>query len=191
MSFSTTISAEPGWTFTTPNRPLVWLITGCSSGLGLALARQVQASGHTVIATSRTPSRTPELVAEITTHPTCPGEWLKLDVDDPASTQVIADLETRGVAIDVLVNNAGFSIHQTVENFTEDEVRRQFETVFFGPYRLTRAVLPGMRERRFGVVVNIASGAGLEGRESMGAYAAAKAAMDGTLLFLPRRVMEN
>lgn len=86
--------------------------------------------------------------------------------------------------MDVLVNNAGWSIHQTAEQLTDSEVRAQFETVFFGPYRLTRAVLPGMRGRRFGVVVNVSSGAALEGRETMGAYAAAKAAMDGELLLL-------
>lgn len=106
-------------------------------------------------------------------------------MDDPASTGVLTELESQGIAVDVLVNNAGFSIHQMVENFAEDEVRGQFETVFFGPYRLTRSVLPGMRKRRFGVVVNISSGAGLEGRESMGAYAAAKAAMDGTFSYVP------
>lgn len=196
MSISTTISAQPGWTFTTPARPLVWLITGCSSGLGLALTRQVQAAGHTVLATSRNPERTPALVAEITSHPTAPpGQWLQLDVNDPATRhhQVISALEEeQGVAIDVLVNNAGWSLHQTVENLTEEEVRAQFETVFFGPYRLMRAVLPAMRRRRFGIIVNMSSGASLEGRESMGAYAAGKAAMDGTLsepfLLLKRRM---
>lgn len=81
--------------------------------------------------------------------------------------------------MDVLVNNAGWSIHQAAEHLTDAEVRAQLETVFFGPYRLARAVLPGMRRRRFGVVVTVSSGAALEGRESMAAYAAAKAAMDG------------
>lgn len=180
---SSTIPPSSSWKFTRPSRPLIWLITGCSSGLGLCIARQAQASGHTVIATSRDPSRTPELVQEITSHPTHPGLWLRLDVDDDsAPARVLAELQAHqggGLAVDVLVNNAGWSIHQAVESFTDEEVRRQFETVFFGPYRLIRAVLPGMRERRFGVVVNVSSGAGLEGRESMGAYAAAKAAMDG------------
>lgn len=177
---STDINFAP--TFTLPSRPLTWLITGCSSGLGLALARQVQAAGHTVIATSRTPSRTPELVAEITQHPTAPGKWLTLDLDAPDCGAIIADLaETHGVAVDVLVNNAGWSIHAPVEHFTEEEVRAQFETVFFGPYRLTRAAVAGMRKRRFGVVVNVSSGASLEGRDSMGVYAASKAAFDGKL----------
>lgn len=58
-------------------------------------------------------------------------------------------------------------------------MRKQMESLYFGPCRLIRAVVPGMRERRFGVVVNMSSGAGLEGRESMGAYAPAKAALDG------------
>lgn len=166
-------------TFTIPNRTLTWLITGCSSGLGLAIARQVQAAGHTVIATSRTPSRTPELVAEITQHPATPGKWLTLDLDAPSCGSIITDLEeTHGVAVDVLVNNAGWSIHAPVEQFTEEEVRAQFETVFFGPYRLTRVAVAGMRKRRFGVVVNISSGASLEGRDSMGVYAASKAAFD-------------
>lgn len=177
------LDAKP--TFTTPSRPLTWLITGCSSGLGLALARTIQASpaGHTIIATSRNPSRTPDLVAEFTgpAHPN--NRWLTLDVDDAhAAANLIADLEGSGVQIDVLVNNAGWSIHAPAEQFTEEEVRQQFETVFFGPYRLARAVLPGMRKRRFGVIVNISSGAGLEGRETMGVYAAAKAAMDGECL---------
>lgn len=186
---STDINFAPN--FTLPNRPLTWLITGCSSGLGLglALARQVQAAGHTVIATSRTPSRTPELVAEITQHPAAPGKWLTLDLDAPNCGAIIADLEeTHGVAVDVLVNNAGWSIHAPVEHFTEEEVRAQFETVFFGPYRLTRAAVAGMRKRRFGVVVNISSGASLEGRDSMGVYAASKAAFDGKLDKLSRGV---
>lgn len=167
-------------TFTMPKKALTWLITGCSSGFGLTIARAVQSHGHTVIATSRNPSRTPDLVAEIESKS---GKWLKLDVDDPDCAQVIEDLEASGQHVDVLVNNAGFSIHACVEQFTEEEVRRQMESMYFGPCRLIRAAVPHMRKRRFGIVVNMSSGAGLEGRESMGAYAPTKAALDGEFLF--------
>lgn len=163
--------------FTMPARPLTWLITGCSSGFGLAIARHAQANGHKVIATSRNPSKTPDLVREIESNG---GRWLPLDLDDRDNASVINDLEAEGVAIDVLVNNAGFALLHAAEFITDDEVRAQFETVFFGPYRLTRAVLSHMRKRRFGIIVNISTGASLEGRESMGIYSASKAAFDGT-----------
>lgn len=162
--------------FTTPSRPLTWFITGCSSGFGLAIARHAQANGHKVIATSRNPSKTPDLVQEIESNG---GRWLPLDLDDRDSASVINDLEAEGVAIDVLVNNAGFALLHAAEFITDDEVRSQFETNFFGPYRLTRAVLPYMRKRRFGIIVNISTGASLEGRHSMGIYSASKAAFDG------------
>lgn len=172
-------------TFTTPKRPLTWLITGCSSGFGLALTREVQSHGHTVIATSRNPSRTPELVAEVEGKG---GKWLALDVTAPDCGKLVDDLERGGTHIDVLVNNAGGSIHGVVEQLSEEEARSQMELLYFGPYRLIRAVLPYVRKRRFGVIVNISSGAGLEGRESMGVYAAAKAALDGLTKVLHKEV---
>ncbi|KAI3140664.1 hypothetical protein CBS147326_2365 [Penicillium roqueforti] len=172
-------------TFTKPNRPLVWLITGCSSGLGLALARAAQSNGHKVLATSRQPSRTPEIVSEITQNG---GEWHTLDIDSPtAASELVSKLESTH-KIDVLVNNAGYAILGAVEQFSDKELRAQMETVYFGPNRLIRAIVPGMRERRFGVVVNVSSGAGVEGRESMGAYASAKAAMDGLCKALAKEV---
>ena len=155
---------------------LTWLITGCSSGFGLSLARIVQAGGHTVIATSRNPSRTPELVSEIEGKG---GKWIQLDVDSPQSGDVVTELKNSGIKIDVLVNNAGFSIHAPIETMTEDEARRQFETNYFGPLRLIRAVIPHMRERRSGVIVNISSGASLDGVPTMGVYGGAKAGLDG------------
>ena len=162
--------------FSTPKKTLTWLITGCSSGFGLTLTRALQSQGQTVIATSRNPSRTPDLVAEVESKG---GKWLKLDIDDLKCGQVIDQLESAGQQVDVLVNNAGFSTYACIEQFTEDEVRGQMETMYFGPSRLIRAALPYMRKRRFGIVVNFSSGAALEGRESMGAYAGAKAALDG------------
>ncbi|ROW16228.1 hypothetical protein VPNG_01976 [Cytospora leucostoma] len=174
-------------TFTTPDRPLTWLITGCSSGFGLEIARQAQANGHRVIATSRNPSKTPELVQEIESKG---GKWTKLDLDDPNNANVIHELEATGWHIGVLVNNAGYSLLQVAEHAREDEVRAQFETVFFGPYRITRAVLSYMRSRRFGIIVNISSGSGLEARETMGVYGAAKAAFDGVTKTIAREVAE-
>jgi NADP-dependent 3-hydroxy acid dehydrogenase YdfG len=163
--------------FTTPKRPLTWLITGCSSdaGLGLTLARLAKSKGHIVIATSRNPSRTPESVAEFSDQG-C--RWVKLDLEDVNCGKVIDELEQDGIHIDVLVNNAGSSIHNSAEQFTEDEVRAQMDLLYFGPYRLMRAVVPFMRSRRFGIIANFSSGAGLEGRETMGTYAAGKAALD-------------
>lgn len=165
--------------FTTPSRPLTWLITGCSSGLGLALVREVQSHGDMVIATSRNPSKNPDLVAEVVSKG---GKWLPLDVTDLSSHGLIEELEQSGTHIDVLVNNAGGSIHGAVEHLDEDEARWHMELNYFGPYRLIRAVLPHMRKRRFGVIANISSGAGLEARPSMGGYGAAKAALDGKSL---------
>jgi len=84
----------------------------------------------------------------------------------------------------VLVNNAGFSVFAAVETSTEEEIRSQMETLYFGPLRLIKAVLPYMRQRRFGIIVNFSSGASLSGAPTMGPYAGAKAALDGILPLL-------
>lgn len=158
---------------------LTWLITGASSGFGLHLTRLALAKNHLVIATSRNPSANPSLLTELTSRG---GRFLPLEIDDANAAQELVDgLTKEGVEIDVLVNCAGFSVHGPVESFTEAEVRAQMETVFFGPYRLIRATVPGMRERRRGIVVSLGSGAGVDGRPSMGIYGAAKAAMDGKI----------
>ncbi|KAI1267467.1 NAD(P)-binding protein [Xylariaceae sp. FL1019] len=172
-------------TFRKPNRKLTWLITGCSSGFGLSLARIVQAGGHTLIATSRHPSRTPDLISEIKSKG---GRWLQLDADDPNSGLFIDDLEKSGTQIDVLINNAGFCIHSPIETATEDEIRTQMETMYFGPLRLIRAVIPHMRLRQFGVIANFSSGAALDGNPTMGVYAGAKAGIDGVANVLAKEV---
>ncbi|KAK9802352.1 hypothetical protein SCARD494_00285 [Seiridium cardinale] len=173
--------------FSMPKRSLTWLITGCSSGFGLELVRIAQANGHFVIATSRNPSRTPELISEVEGKG---GKWVRLDVDDPNSAQVIDHLEKQGPAIDVLVNNAGFGLYGASEQFTEEEVHRQFETVFFGAYRLTRTAVRHMRQRRFGVVVDISSASAIRPVTTMGIYGAAKAALESVHKTLAREVAE-
>ncbi|KAI1380660.1 putative short-chain oxidoreductase [Hypoxylon crocopeplum] len=174
-------------TFTKPNRPLTWLITGASSGFGEALSRLVLAGGHILIATSRNPSRNPDLVATVEGRGNG-SKCLKLDVNDQDNDKLIESLEASGIQIDVLVNNAGYSIYGPMETLTEEEVRAQMDTLYFGPVRLIRAALPFMRKRRYGVIVNISSGAALEGRDSMGAYAGAKAALDGMSKVLAKEV---
>lgn len=158
-------------------KPLTWLITGCSSGFGLQLTRHALAAGHHVIATSRTPSKTPDLVREVES---AGGRWLSLDVTSPRSADVITALEKDGTHVDVLVNSAGVARAGPAEAFSEDEIRELMEINFFGPYRLMRAVVPFMRARRSGVIVNLSSGSGLGARESLGGYGASKSALDST-----------
>jgi short-subunit dehydrogenase len=111
------------------------------------------------------------------------GKWIQLAVDSPQSGNIVIDLEEKsGVEIDVLVNNAGFAIFSPVETAADDELRAQMETMYFGPLRLIRAVVPRMRERKFGVVANFSSGASLEAYTTMGPYAGAKAGLDGKAL---------
>ncbi|KAK0671588.1 putative short-chain oxidoreductase [Cercophora samala] len=172
-----------------PQQRLTFLITGCSSGLGLLLSRLVLDQGHNLIATSRAPSRTPNAINEILSHPGAGSrQWRQLDVNDLSTPKLIHDLEASGVAIDVLVNNAGFSIHAPAELLEDDELGGMMDTMYFGSARLIRAVLPFMRQRKKGVIVNMSSGAGLEGRESMSGYAAAKAALDGFSKVLAKEV---
>ncbi|OPB42817.1 short chain dehydrogenase/reductase [Trichoderma guizhouense] len=172
-------------TYTTPKRPLTWLITGSSSGFGLALARIVQANGHNLIATSRKPAATPHLVAEVESKG---GQWIQLDVNDVNCDKVIEDLESRGQQVDVLVNNAGYCIYNPVETFTDGENRALMETLYFGPSRLIRAAVKHQRKRRFGIIVNMSSGAALEANPTMGPYGAGKAAMDSMAKALAKEV---
>ncbi|KAI2625696.1 putative short-chain oxidoreductase [Hypoxylon sp. NC1633] len=173
--------------FTKPNRPLTWLITGATSGFGESLSRLVLAGGHKLIATSRNPFRSPGLVAEVQSRGNG-SQCLKLDVTDLDNAKIIDSLEASGHEIDILVNNAGYCIYGPVETLTEEETRTMLDTLYLGPTRLIRAVLPHMRKRRYGAIVNISTGAALEGRDSMGAYSGAKAALDGMSKVLAKEI---
>ena len=162
---------------TSTSRNLTWLVTGCSSGFGLSLARIIQANGHKLIATSRNPSSTPELVKEVEAHG---GKWVSLDVTSANTPDIISQLEQSGEHIDVLVNNAGFCKFAPIETAEDGDIRQQFETIYLGPLRLIKAVIPFMRSRQFGLVINLSSGAAVDGNPTMGPYAGAKAALDGT-----------
>lgn len=162
---------------------LTWLITGCSSGIGLHLAKYALSQGHNVIATSRNPSKSPDLVKEITSSPN--GKWIALDVTSPLSDLQDAIAQAKKLfgssgTIDVLVNNAGYGLLGAFEDISEDKFRLNFETNVFGTMKLMKAMLPGMRERGAGTIVNVSSIAGLVARPTCTSYAGSKYAVEGT-----------
>jgi NAD(P)-dependent dehydrogenase (short-subunit alcohol dehydrogenase family) len=154
----------------------VWFITGCSSGFGRALATLVLARGWRAAVTARDPSRIDGLVAGHDGR----GLALALDVTDPAQiAAAVQAAEARFGGIDVLVNNAGYGYQTSVEEGDDVAVRAMFEANVFGLAALIRAILPGMRVRRRGHIVNISSLAGFVGFPGSGYYAATKHAVEG------------
>lgn len=154
----------------------IWLITGCSTGLGRALAAAVLERGDNAIVTARDVSTVEDLVAA---HPLT-ALAVALDVTDAAqiSAAVEAGAEKFG-GIDVLVNNAGYGYRAAVEEGDAADVRALFDTHFFGSVAMIKAVLPQMRSRRSGTIVNISSiGARLNPAGS-GYYSAVKSAIEG------------
>lgn len=153
----------------------VWLITGCSTGLGRALAERVLAAGHQVVATARNPQALDELVAS------SPERVLVHSLDVTRAEDIPAVIEaaiTRFGRVDVLVNNAGYGYRAAVEEGDDADVRELVETHFFGSVNLIKAVLPGMRERRSGAIVNITSIGVRLTYAGSGYYAAVKAALE-------------
>ena len=154
----------------------VWFITGCSSGFGRALAALVLERGWRAVVTARDPGQVEAIVAGHAGR----GVALALDVTNP--TQIAAAVQTaeaRFGGIDVLVNNAGYGYQVSVEEGEDAAIRTMFETNVFGLAALIRAVLPGMRARRRGTIVNISSVGGFIGFPGSGYYAATKHAVEG------------
>jgi NAD(P)-dependent dehydrogenase (short-subunit alcohol dehydrogenase family) len=152
--------------------PSVVLVTGCSSGIGRATAEHLAGLGHTVVATARRV----ESIADLAARGCRP---LALDVTDDASMRAAVDATIAAHGrIDVLVNNAGYSQSGAVESVPIARVRAQFETNVFGPLRLTQLVLPGMRARRRGRIVNVSSMGGRLVFPGGGVYHASKYAIE-------------
>ena len=152
-----------------------WLITGCSTGLGRSLAEAVLAAGHNAVVTARDAAAVEDLAAA---HPDT-ASAVALDVTEPSqvTAAVAAALERFG-GVDVLVNNAGYGYRAAVEEGDDADVRTLFDTNFFGAVAMIKAVLPGMRARRSGTIVNISS-IGARGRPAgSGYYSATKAALE-------------
>ena len=160
----------------TVNDTPVWLITGCSSGLGRALAARVLARGHRVIATARQPETLADLVA---TDPSR-GRALALDVADASQVApVVAQAAAAFGRLDVVVNNAGYGLIGAVEEYDEAQIARNFETNFFGALRVIRAALPILRAQRRGHFVNISAAAVIANYPGFSIYGATKWALEG------------
>jgi NAD(P)-dependent dehydrogenase (short-subunit alcohol dehydrogenase family) len=156
--------------------PRVWFITGTSSGLGRALAQAALDRGDRVAATARSTDRIADLEREY------PGRAvaLRLDVADRDQAQEAIDAAVTAFGrIDVLVNNAGYGVLGAVEELTDDQLRRQFETNLFGALNVTRAALPQLRRQRSGHIVALSSLSATVANAGEGAYVGSKAALEG------------
>ncbi|MBY6263774.1 oxidoreductase [Azospirillum sp. 412522] len=169
---------------TTTDTP-VWFITGCSTGFGRELARLVLEKGWRVAATARDPSKLDDLLAGHGER----GRAIALDVTDHAQVaRAVAEAEEAFGRLDVVVNNAGYGYLSAIEEGEDGEIRAMFETNVFGLAAVTRAVLPGMRARRAGHIVNISSQGGMIGFPGSGYYAATKFAVEGLSESLSKEV---
>jgi NAD(P)-dependent dehydrogenase (short-subunit alcohol dehydrogenase family) len=166
----------------------VILITGTSTGIGLATAVAFGRSGQDVYATMRNPDRAPEL-ASIAEKERLPIRVLPMDVDSDVSVgKAVAGILADSGRIDVLVNNAGISVTGPIEELPLGEFRRVMETNYFGALRCIQAVVPGMRERRSGHIVNVSSIQGRMSVPSYAAYAASKWALEAASEALAQEV---
>lgn len=153
-------------------RPGPVLITGCSTGVGHAAAKLFRAAGFETFATARDPSTLDDLRA-------LGCRILKLDVtDEAARVAAVATVEKEFGAVGILVNNAGYGQYGPLEEISLELLRRQFETNVFGGLRLSQLVLPAMRQKGFGRIVNVSSVAGRVSVLGGGAYHASKFAIE-------------
>ena len=154
----------------------VWLITGCSTGFGRELATLVLERGWRAVVTARDVTKVGDLVRGHEDRALA----LALDVDQPAQIDdVVRQAQARFGAVDVLVNNAGYGYLAAIEEGEDAEIRAMFETNVFGLIAATQAVLPGMRARRRGHVINVSSIGGLVSFAATGFYHATKFAVEG------------
>jgi len=163
----------------------IWLVTGAASGLGRAISQAALAAGDTVVLTDRATEGAQDLASA---HPGRTAVH-QLDITDAAGIDdVITQVIERFGRIDVLVNAAGRGHYGAVEETTERELRSLMELHFFGPAALTKAVLPHMRRRRSGAIVQISSLAGQISSPGLSAYSAGKFAIEGHAVALAQEV---
>lgn len=156
-------------------KPLTWLVTGANAGFGLELCLIALQAGHTVIGTVRPSSKVPQSLEDAGIH------IVRTEIAAPAKDIVtlVDGLVTKFGQVDVLVNNAGFAQLGHVEEVTDEQARYQMDINFFGALNFTRAVLPHMRQRQSGIIVQLSSTAGIVGMATCGLYCASKFALEG------------
>src|SRR6201999_2676684 len=158
------------------SRSKTFLITGVSSGLGRAFAAAALAAGHRVVGTVRRA----EDGDAFASHASGRAFSLRLDVtDDEAVQEAAREAERKAGPVDVLVNNAGYGHEGVLEESSMDDLQRQFSANVFGPVAMIKAVLPGMRERRRGHIINVTSMGGFITMPGLSFYCGSKFALEG------------
>jgi NAD(P)-dependent dehydrogenase (short-subunit alcohol dehydrogenase family) len=164
----------------------VWFITGAGSGMGTGIARAALRAGDQVVATGRNLDKVRRALHDIASESL---EFVQLDVADEAQATVATEGAVKRFGrIDVLVNNAGYSLLGNFEEMTTAEIERQLATNFYGVVHVMQAVLPVMRRQRSGHIINISSLAGVVGFKHCAAYAASKFAVEGLSLSVAAEV---
>jgi NAD(P)-dependent dehydrogenase (short-subunit alcohol dehydrogenase family) len=162
-----------------------WFITGCSTGLGRSLAEAVLERGYDAVVTARDPAAVRDLAES---YPET-ALALPLDVTDHAQVaRAVAQAEERFGGVGVLVNNAGYGYRAAVEEGDDADIQQLFATHFFGSVAMIKAVLPGMRARRDGAIINISSIGARTSQPGSGYYSAAKSALEGLSASLRKEV---
>jgi short-subunit dehydrogenase len=153
----------------------VWFITGCSSGFGRSLVKKVLKNGYSVVATARDIKKLSDIESEY-------GEKIRVVKLDVTKNNQITEAVNSAVdsfgKIDVLVNNAGYGLVGALEEYSEGEMHKNFNTNFWAPINIIRKVLPVMRVQKSGHIINISAGAAIMNETGFSIYAASKAALD-------------
>jgi NAD(P)-dependent dehydrogenase (short-subunit alcohol dehydrogenase family) len=164
----------------------IWFVTGASAGIGAAVARAALHAGDRVVATARNLDKLGTALGEPASERLA---LVQLDVSSEAQTKkAVEEALARFGRIDVLVNNAGYSVIGNLEGLTIGQIERQFATNFYGVLYGMRAVLPVMRRQRSGHIFNLSSMAGVIGYKNVSAYAATKFAVEGLSLSVAQEV---
>ena len=165
--------------------PYIWLISGCSSGFGREIALQALSEGDFVGVSSRNVKDVEDICKEY------PKTALPIKLDVTNKDEIKESIQTINKVyggLDVLVNNAGYGYLAAIEEGENEEVRKLFETNFFGALELTKAALPGMRTQRFGRIINNSSQAGIMANPGTGYYSSSKYALEGLMEALDKEL---